>query len=133
MKLLKRKNWFIWLLLTLISGGSGTIALAVLLDCVNEDAWYMNWKNWLIGILLFLFPASIMASVFTIQMTSLVAAKLDVPGKELYLSPYIWILCIIIPVIGWIMLIVMLLYIVIWTIVSLYRGNGEKYINYEKN
>ena len=69
-----------------------------------------------------------MVMILQIQLSCNVAAKLDVPGKEIYLSPYVWILCLVVPVIGWIMLMVMLLYIEIWTIVSLYKGNGEKYI-----
>lgn len=128
MNLLKKKNWFIWLLLTFISGGSGTIALAVLLDCIEEDAWYMNWKYWLIGVLLFMFPAAIMTSVFSIQMTCLVAGKLDVPGKELYLGPYIWLIMLIVPIIGWIGFILFLLYLQIAILYYLYKGEGEKYI-----
>ena len=35
------------------------------------------------------------------------AKKLNVPGDEIYMTPYSWILCIIIPIIGWILLLVM--------------------------
>jgi len=128
MKLLKKENWWLWLLLTLFSGGSSVIVLGALLDCYDDKAWYANYKYWLIGFICFIFPVTIMISVFQIQMLCLTAAKLDIPGKEVYLSPYIWLLCIIIPIIGWILLIVMLLYLEIWTIVSLYKGNAEKYI-----
>lgn len=128
MKLLERKYWWFWLLLTLTTGGASAIALAALTDSINEKAWYMNPKYWLIGLLCLFYPLLIMISIFQIQLSCQVAAKLDVPGKEIYLSPYIWILCVIVPVLGWIMLLVMLLYIEIWTIVSLYKGNGEKYI-----
>ena len=128
MNLLERKYGWFWLLLTLTTGGASTIALAALTDAFEENAWYMNWKYWVIALLCLIYPFAIMFGIFNIQMACEVAAKLDVPGKEIYLSPYVWILCIIVPIIGWIMLIVMLLYIEIWTIVSLYRGNGEKYI-----
>lgn len=128
MKLLKKENWWIWLMLMLFSRGSSNIALAALLDCFNKKAWYANYKNWLIGFLCFILPGVIMIMVFYIQLLSLVAAKLDVPGKELYLSPYVWILCLIVPVIGWTMFSVMIIYLEIWILVSLYRGNGEKYI-----
>jgi len=128
MNLLERKYGWFWLVLTIVTGGASTIALAVLTNSISEKAWYMNWKYWVIGSICLLYPFFIMASIFLIQMACQVAAKLDVPGKELYLSPYIWLLCIIVPVIGWIMLIVMTLYIEIWTIVALFKGNGEKYI-----
>lgn len=128
MKLLKRENWWIWLLLTLFSGGSSVVSLAALLDCYDNNAWYAKPKNWLIGLLCFIFPIFIMISVFSIELLCLTAAKLKVPGKEIYLSPYIWLLCVIVPILGWIMLAVMTLYLEIWIIVSLYRGNGEEYI-----
>ena len=57
-----------------------------------------------------------------------VALKLNVPGKELYATPYTWIICVIVPVIGWILLIVMFIYLLVWTVVMLYKGEGEKYI-----
>ena len=69
-----------------------------------------------------------MIGVFVVQMTCEVAAKLDVPGSELYLSPYAWILCLIIPVIGWICFSVMMLYLTLWNIVMLNRGKAERYI-----
>ena len=128
MKLLKRENWWIWLLLTLFTGSTNIIALGALLDCFDKNAWYANYKNWLIGFLCCFIPGIIMIYVFFIQILAQTAAKLEVPGKELYLSPYVWIICIIVPIIGWIMFAVMLLYIEIWTLVSLYRGNAEKYI-----
>jgi len=128
MNLLERKNAWFWIILTIVTGGASTLILAAFTKTFNEKAWYMNWKYWVIGAVCLLYPFFIMASIFLIQMACQVAAKLEVPGKEIYLSPYIWLLCIIIPVIGWIMLMVMILYIEIWTIVALFKGNGEKYI-----
>lgn len=128
MKLLKKENWWIWLLLALFTGSASMIVIGALLDCFDKKAWYANYKNWLIGFLCFFLPGIIMIYVFFVQLLAEIAAKLEVPGKELYLSPYVWILCIIVPIIGWIMLAVMLLYLQIWILVSLYRGNGEKYI-----
>lgn len=75
----------------------------------------------------FFYALGIVLTIFIIQITAQTAAVLRVPGKDLYLSPYIWILFIIIPVIGWIMFIVMILYINIWPTVMLYRGEGEKH------
>ncbi|MFA5603481.1 MAG: hypothetical protein WDA12_01320 [Bacilli bacterium] len=127
MKILKQENWWIWLLLLLFGGGGHNLILGALLDVYDKDAWYAQAKNWFIGLICFIFPFFIMMTVFVIQITCLTAAKLEVPGKEIYLSPYIWLLMIIIPVIGWIFLSLMIIYLSIWTIVMLYRGAGEKY------
>lgn len=128
MELLKKENWWVWLILTIFTGGSNYIFLAVLLDCYDKDAWYANWKYWLIGFLCLVLPATIMFMVFIIEMTCKAASKLEVPGYEIYLSPYIWLLCMIIPVLGWIFLLVMMLYLTIWPMIKLAKGNGEKYI-----
>ena len=125
MKLLKKENWWIWLLVAIFSSGAGYISLAALLDVFDENAWYTKWQNLLLVLILFIFPITIMAIIFILQMTCLVAAKLEVPGKEIYLSPYIWILCLIIPIIGWVFLCVMALYLEIWILVMLSRGKGE--------
>lgn len=128
MQILKRENWWVWLLLFILSGGTSTIVLAALLDCYEKDAWYAKPKNWVIGVLCFLFPAFIMMYVLLIQMLCQISAKLNVPGKELYLSPYMWLILLIVPVFGWIFFTVAYLYLNIWYIVMLYKGEGEKYI-----
>ena len=110
------------------SSGSSTLVLGALLDVYNRDAWYAKWQYWVMGLLFFIFPFFIMLVIFNIQIIALTAAKLDVSGKEIYLSPYIWILCVIIPVFGWIFVLVMYLYLQIFTIIKLYQGEGEKYI-----
>ena len=56
-------------------------------------------------------------------------AKLDVKGHEYYLSPYVWIILLIIPVVGWIAFVALLLYLNIAILVNLYKGHGEKYID----
>jgi len=127
MKILKQENWWIWLLLMFFSSGSSNLVLGALLDVYDKNAWYAKGIYWLLGFLLFIFPFFIMIAVFTIQISAKTAARLNVAGKELYLSPYVWILCLIIPIIGWVMLLVMLCYIQIWTLVALYRGEGNKY------
>lgn len=129
MKILKQENWWIWLLLFFFSGGTSTIVLGALLDVYDKNAWYAKWYYWVLGFVCFIFPFYIMMVVFMLTITVKVAAKLDVPGSEIYLSPYVWILCLIIPFIGWTLLFIMYLYITIWTIVMLYRGSGEKYID----
>lgn len=167
MKLLKKENWWMWLMLAFLSGGSSILVLGALLDVYDEDAWYYRWTKklpkpflvvvlCLIGIVLFissisfLFALSVdisdlgnllggiaaiffliytiiifMVTIFQIQILAQVNAKLRTPGSEIYLSPYIWILGLIIPIIGWILLIVMYLYLQIWYLVMLYRGEGE--------
>lgn len=128
MKLLKRENWWIWLLLFIFSDATSTIALGALLDVFEKDSWYAKWKNWLIGGIL-IFPIMIMVMAFNIEITSKVAAKLGVKGSELYLSPYIWLILIIIPFLGWILFVALILYLNISILVKLYKGEGEKYIN----
>jgi len=128
MDLLKKENWWVWLILTIFTGSTSTLLLGALTGCFKKDAWYANWKNWALGFLLFILPGFVMISVFIIQMTCEVAAKLEVPGSELYLSPYTWILCLIIPIIGWICFSVMMFYLTLWNIVMLNRGKAERYI-----
>lgn len=128
MSLLKKKNWWICLLLQIVSFGLFTFVLAHYLKVYDEDAWYQNWRYWFFAGICFVFPIFIVAIVFSIQITCEVAAKLSIPGEEIYNTPYSWILCIIIPVIGWSLLIVMYIYIMVWTIVMLAKGNGEKFI-----
>lgn len=66
--------------------------------------------------------------VFFVQILCQTSAKLEVPGHEFYLSSYVWILCLIIPYIGWVFVPVMLLYLNIANIIMLYRGKGEKFL-----
>lgn len=166
MELLKKENWWVWLLLALLSGGSSTLILGALLNIYDSEAWYAKWfhklpkalgigilfvmalvtilptivvsfsfiveipeaksMNTLLGVLglLYLIVSGIFL-IFQIQILAQVNAKLKSPGGEIYLSPYIWILGLIIPIIGWILLIVMYLYLQIWYLVMLYRGSLE--------
>lgn len=128
MSLLKRKNWWVCLLLQTLSFGLFTFLLAYYLKAYDEDAWYQDWRYWFFAGLAFVFPIMIVALVFAIQIACQVAATLNVPGKEIYNTPYSWIICLIVPVVGWSLLIVMYIYIMIWSIVMLAKGQGEKYI-----
>ena len=127
MKILKKENWWIWLLLFLFSETTSTLILGALLDVYDKNAWYTKLKNWLIG-LLFIIPFIVMLYVFIIEITSKTAAKLKVKGHEYYFSPYVWIILLIIPIIGWIGFVVLFLYLNIAILVNLYKGYGEKYI-----
>ncbi|MBE6138515.1 MAG: hypothetical protein E7173_02075 [Firmicutes bacterium] len=128
MKILKRENWWIWLLLLLFSQGSSSLVLGALVDVYDKNAWYAKWQYWVIALLCLVYPALIMASIFLIQILCLTAAKLDIPGKEIYLSPYLWIIGAVIPFIGWACLIAGIIYLEVYTLIALYRGNAEKYI-----
>ena len=167
MNLLKKENWWIWLMLAFMSGGSSTLVLGALLDVYDKDAWYFRWtkkfpkpvivtifvlvaltliattfslamfpdltmdmENGVLGAIMLILSLAysiiaFMIAIFQVQILAQVNAKLKTPGSEIYLSPYIWILCLIIPVLGWIMLIVMYLYLEFWYLVMLYRGTGE--------
>jgi len=127
MEILKKENWWVWILLFIFSGNTSMIVLGALLGVYNKKAWYTKWYWWLIG-LIFIIPFCIMTYVFMIQITSLTAAKLGVSGKELYLSPYIWIILLIIPILGWILFCVMYIYLIIDILIKLHDGEGEKYI-----
>ena len=128
MKILKRENWWIWILLTFFSSGSSTLVLGSLLDVYRKNAWYRKWYYWILG-LVFIIPFIIMMCMFYIEISCKTAAKLEVSGKEIYLSPYTWILCSIIPIIGWLIGIIMFIYIQVDIIYRIYLGNGEKYID----
>lgn len=126
MELLKKENYWIWILLLLFSGGTSNIVLGALLDVYDKNAWYAKPRNWILGVVCFLFPALIMVSIFQIQIMCKVNAKLKTPGMEIYLSPYIWLTLLIVPVIGWILFAVLSIYLTIWPVIMLYKGNGEK-------
>ena len=128
MKILKKENWWIWLLLFLFSEGTSNLVLGALLDVYDKKAWYTKWYIWVIGLLLII-PFGVMITAFTLEILSKTAAKLEVKGSEYYLSPYVWIILIIIPFIGWIVFVVLMLYLEIAILVKLHAGNGEKYIN----
>lgn len=129
-EMLRRDKWWFWLIL-LIFGGSAVLALIyalVIEDVLDKDAWYGKWYYWLIGVMCCFLPALIMFAVFQFQILTKVCQKLEVPGSGIYTSPYTWMLCLIVPVLGWILLGVMILYLEIFSIVAIYRGNGEKFI-----
>lgn len=128
MDLLKKDNWWVWLLLAFITGGASCVVLGALLGCLDKNKWYAKGKNWLLGFICFVFPLVIMATIFMIEITAEVAAKLNVPGKELYLSPYMWLLCLIVPFIGWTLLPVVYIYLNIMIIINLKNGEGEQYV-----
>ncbi len=125
MSLLKKENWLVCLLLTILSEGVFNLVLAYFLKLYDKDAWYAKWYYWVLACIPCFVPASIMLIILTIQMGVKVAGRLNVPGYQIYGLPYPWILCIIVPVIGWVIFAVMFIYVMIWPSIMIKQGYGE--------
>jgi len=125
MDLLKKENWFVWLIMYLFAKSGAFIILAFVAGLLDKKAWYAKWQYWFVGFIFFIFPAAIMLFIFTIQMICTVASKLKVAGEEFYTSPYMWLLMIIVPIFGWVLLPVVIFYLEIMILISLYEGKGE--------
>lgn len=129
MSLLKKENWIINSLLVILSCGAFTPVLGYLMGLFDKDAWYSKMKNWLLGIVLFMVPAFIMLFIFIIQMSAKVAASLGIKGSEVYNTPYTWIALFIIPIVGWVLFIVMYIYLQVFILIKLKEGECEKLLN----
>ena len=116
---LKEKNFWIYVVLNVVTFGLFTFYIAYKIDLYDKSAWYYRWYYWVLGFLLGIFPGLIMFLVFSVQIGSLVSAKLDVPGKEIYLPPYVWIVSLIVPILGWTLFIVLYFYVHFWYLFSL--------------
>ena len=125
--MLNKKNWFIVLLLNIITLGLFNFVLAYKLNLYDENAWYNKWQYWFFASICLIFPVFILFIVFLVQMIVKVAVKLKVDGKDIYASPYSWILCVIVPIIGWVLLIVMYIYLLVFSTINISKGNGEAY------
>ena len=97
---LKKRYFWIYLILNVITLGLFTFYIAYKLDLYDKDAWYHRWYYWVLGFILGIFPALVMFLVFSVKMGCLVSARLKVPGEEIYLPPYVWIVSLIIPILG---------------------------------
>lgn len=117
-KLRKRYFW-IYLILNVITLGLFTFYIAYKLDLYDKDAWYHRWYYWVLGFILGIFPALVMFLVFSVKMGCLVSARLKVPGEEIYLQPYVWIVSLIIPILGWTVFIILYFYVHFWYFFSL--------------
>lgn len=123
------KKEIIYLILTILTGGIFTLYIAYQLNLYDEDAWYSDYKKWMLGVFLFIIPILPMFIIFVIQINCKVAAHLNVPGSEIYNLPYSWILCVIVPVIGWSLFLVMYIYVVIWSNVKRIQNKYQNLIN----
>ena len=56
-------------------------------------------------------PGLVMFLVFSVKIGCLVCEKLNVPGKEIYDYPYSWLVCAIVPILGWTLFIILYIYV----------------------
>lgn len=120
---MRRKETIIYCLLNIITFGIFNLILASILDLYNEAAWYNKWQYWFFGALCLIFPIFVMFFVFALQMIIEVAKKLEVHGSEIYGTPYSWILCLIVPFVGWVCFAVMLIYLLVFIDVNLIKNS----------
>lgn len=116
---MNKKLWWLYLILSIITFGIFDLFLAYKLDLYDKDAWYSKWQYWFFGTVCLIIPVFIMFIVFVVQMMCKTASKLEVSGSTIYNVPYSWILFIIIPIIGWSLLIIMYLYVLIMPSIKL--------------
>ena len=126
MFLLKSQYSILWIILCLLTGNISVLFLGYLLKVYEKDAWYTRWYYWVLGFFFDLLPALVMLLIFVIEITVKVCKKLKVPGAEVYGLPYVWIGCAIIPIVGWTLFLVLLIYINLWYLVKLCQGKGEE-------
>ena len=128
MSLLKRENWFVYCIVTFFTSGLYTLALAYDLGLYEKGAWYTKWYNWVLGVLFFIYPAVLMFLILQIKLQIEVCKRLNVKGSSIYGYPYAWILCLIVPILGWAIFFFFLLHITYYPAVMIYKGEGEKLI-----
>lgn len=128
MKFLNKNNWFIGLILNIITLGLFSCFLGKILDCYDKDEWYYKWQYWVFGTICLVFPVFIMLIIFIIEMNCKVACKLKVIGNEIYNVPYYWIICFIIPIVGWTLFIIMYIYVITWPFIKIAHKKGEEYL-----
>lgn len=119
MKTLKKENAIIYLFLNILTFGLYTFYIAYKLDLYDKDAWYSRWYYWVLSFILGIIPGLVMFLVFSIKMGCLVSEKLNVPGKEIYTLPYSWIICLIAPILGWTLFVILYIYVHIWYVFTL--------------
>ena len=119
MKTLKKENAIIYLFLNILTFGLYTFYIAYKLDLYDKDAWYSGWYYWVLSFILGIIPGLVMFLVFSIKIGCLVSEKLNVPGKEIYTLPYSWIICLIVPILGWTLFVILYIYVHIWYVFTL--------------
>ena len=122
-----KKEAYIYCILDIVTLGLFNLILAGILDLYDQKAWYNKWPYWFFGTLCLIFPVFIMFIVFYIQMLTVVAKHFNVNGSDIYGTPYSWILCVIVPFVGWICLIVMFIYLVVFTCINIIKSSEVKH------
>lgn len=120
--MLKKENWFIYFIMMIFTFGGYIIIPASQLKLFQKDKWYSNYKYWLFGTLALFLPVFIMLVILIIEMTTEVALKLKVDGSDIYGNPYVWIGLLIVPVVGWVLFLVMYIYLHFYIIVNIKKG-----------
>ena len=120
--MLKKENCFIHFIMMIFTFGGYIIIPASQLNLFQKDKWYSNYKYWLFGALALFLPVFIMLVVLVIEMTVEVALKLKVDGSDIYGNPYIWIGLLIVPVIGWVLFLVMYIYLHFYIVINIKKG-----------
>ena len=128
MKILKKKYWLFCLILDIITLGLFTFYVARKMEIYDRNAWYSNGYYWMLGFLCGIIPGIVMFIVFYIEIGCKVCEGLLVPFENIYVYPYFWIVSLIIPIFGWTIFIIMVIYVHFWYIFYLKRGNGEVYL-----
>lgn len=128
MRLLKKSYGILWLLLEILTFNLSVFYLGKLLNVYKKNEWYTKWYYWVLGFVCGLIPGFVMLFIFNMIITARVCKALDVAGSELYMLPYPWIICIIIPFAGWSLFLVLYTYTHLWYTLKLITGHGEKYI-----
>lgn len=123
--MVKRKHAIIWFLLSIITLNISVLFLGKKLKVYNKNDWYTKWYYWVLGLAFLILPAIVMFVIFIIQTQVKICIKLEVGGKEIYGYPYIWIASLIIPILGWILFFILLIYTYIMHIIGLFQGKGE--------
>ena len=120
--MLKKENWFIYFIMMIFTFGGYIIIPASQLRLFQKDKWYSNYKYWLFGALALFLPVFIMLVVLVIEMTTEVALKLKVDGSDIYGNPYVWISLLIVPVVGWVLFLVMYIYLHFYIVINIKKG-----------
>ena len=128
MNILKKKYWSICLILNIITLGLFTFYVGKKLHVYDKKSWYYNKLFWMLGFVCGIIPGIVMFIIFYIEVGCKVCIKLNVPFENYYSYPYIWIVTLIIPIIGWTLFIIMMIYVHFWYIFYLKRGYGEFYL-----
>ncbi|MBR3198941.1 MAG: hypothetical protein IKG27_02890 [Bacilli bacterium] len=128
MNILKRKYWYVCLILSISTLGLYTFYVGKKLHVYDKEAWYSNKYFWILSFICGIVPGLIMFFIFYIEIGCMVCKKLSVPFDNYYIYPYIWVISLIIPIIGWTLFIILVIYVHFWYIFYLKRGYGEAYL-----